>query len=99
MAYFGLSDVDIGLQDVLGARVAFEKAQSLAGKVSERERARIIIRARQLDYLEDSGNLQKYVADRQAISDALVASANEPWLWLLRGVADGVTPFAHGQAG
>src|SRR6266852_2626236 len=99
MAYLGLSDVDIGLQDVLGARVAFEKAQSLAGKVSERERARITIRARQLDYLEDSGNLQKYFAYRQAISDALVASSNDPWLWILRGFADEGTPFAHGQGG
>jgi len=99
MAYLGLSDVDIGLQDVLGARVAFEKAQSLAGKVSERERARITIRAQQLDYLEDSGNLQKYFAYRQAISNALVASSNDPWLWILRGFADEGTPFAHGQGG
>ena len=99
MAHLGLSDAYVGLQDVPAARAAFEKAQSLAGKVSEREATRIVIRARQLDYLEDSGNFQKYFAYRQAISDALAANSNDPWLWILRGFADEGTPFAHGQGG
>lgn len=99
MASLGLSDAYIGLQDFQGARAAFEKAQSLAGKASERERARLAIRAGQLDYLEDSGNLQKYFAYRQAVTDALTANPNDPWLWILRGFADEGTPLAHGQGG
>jgi tetratricopeptide (TPR) repeat protein len=99
MAYLGLSDAYIGLQDAAGARGAFEKAQSVSGKLSESERARIAIRARQLDYLQDGGNLQKYFAYRQAITDALAVRPNDPWLWILRGFAEEGSPFAHGQGG
>lgn len=99
MAYLGLGDAYIGLQDLAGARAAFEKGQSLEAKLSEAERARITIRARQLDYLRDSGNLQKYFAYRQAITDALETSPNDPWLWILRGFADEGSPLAHGQGG
>ena len=99
MASLGLSDAYIGLQDFQGARAAFENAQSLAGKASDRERARLRIRAQQLDYLQDSGNLQKYFAYRQAVTDALTASPDDPWLWILRGFADEGTPLAHGQGG
>ncbi len=99
MAYLGLSDAYIGLQDFAAARAAFENAQSHSAKLNERERARITIRARQLDYLQDSGNLQKYFAYRQAITDALAASPYDPWLWILRGFADEGVPLAHGQGG
>jgi tetratricopeptide (TPR) repeat protein len=99
MAVLGLSDAYIGLQDFAAARVAFEKAQSLAAKGTERERARITIRARQLDYLQSSSDLQKYFAYRQAITDALAATPDDPWLWILRGFADEGTPLAHGQGG
>ena len=99
MAYLGLSDAYIGLQDVGAARAALEKAQALSGNRVESERLRILIRARQFDYLDDSGNLQKYFAYRQAITDALAAKPNDAWLWTLRGFADEGTPFAHGQGG
>jgi tetratricopeptide (TPR) repeat protein len=99
MPYLGLSDAYIGLQDFAGARAAFERAQSLAGNASQKERARITIRARQLDYLQESGNLQKYFAYRLAITDALAASPSDPWLWILRGFADEGSPLAHGQGG
>jgi tetratricopeptide (TPR) repeat protein len=99
MAFLGLSDAHVGLQDVQAARAAFDKAQSLAGNASERERARILIRTKQLDYLQDSGNLKKYFAYRLAVTDALMASPNDPWLWISRGFADEGTPLAHGQGG
>ncbi len=99
MAYLGLSDAYIGLQDFPAARAAFENAQAHSAKLNERERARITIRARQLDYLQDSGDLQKYFAYRQAITDALAASPYDPWLWILRGFADEGVPLAHGQGG
>jgi len=99
MAFLGLSDAYIGLQDFQTARAAFDKAQSLTGNANERERARVAIRAKQLDYLQDSGNLQKYFAYRAAVTDALAASPNDPWLWILRGFAEEGTPLAHGQGG
>ena len=99
MAYLGLSDAYVALQDVPSAVAAFEKAKGLAAKGSERERTRVAIRARQLEYLEDSGNLQKYFAYRQAVSDALAITPDDPWLWILRGFADEGTPTAHGQSG
>lgn len=99
MAYLGLSDAYVGLQDVPTALAASEKAQSLAANGSERERARMTIRARQLEYLQDGGNLQKYFAYRKALTDALATTPNDPWLWILRGFADEGTPTAHGQGG
>ncbi|MFY9527834.1 MAG: hypothetical protein WBC04_09835 [Candidatus Acidiferrales bacterium] len=99
MAYIGLSDVYVGLQDVPSARAALEKAQSLPAKVSEREIQRIQIRARQVEFLEDSGDMQKYFAYRKAINDALAASPSDPWLWILRGFVDEGTAVAHGQSG
>ncbi len=80
MAYLGLSDAYVGLQDVPTALAASEKAQSLAANASERERARMTIRARQLEYLQDGGNLQKYFAYRKALTDALATTPNDPWL-------------------
>ncbi|HXJ07296.1 MAG TPA: tetratricopeptide repeat protein [Candidatus Acidoferrum sp.] len=99
MAYVGLSDVYVGLLDVPRAVAAEEKAKSLAAKVSDRERTRITLRALQMDYLQDSGDIKKYFAYRQALSDALAANPNDPWLWILRGFADEGTPTAHGQGG
>jgi tetratricopeptide (TPR) repeat protein len=99
MAYLGLSDAYVGLQEFPEAVKAFERAQSLAEKLSDRERVRMTIRARQFDYLADGGNLQKYFAYRQAVADALAADSKDPWLWILRGFADEGSPLAHGQGG
>src|SRR5438874_5465112 len=49
MAELGLSDAYVGLQEFPEALEAFEKAKSLADKMSDRERARITIREQQLD--------------------------------------------------
>ena len=99
MAHLGLSDAYIGLVQLLEARTEFEAAQSLADSASPAERRRITIRARQLDYLADGGNLQKYFAYRQAITDAIRAAPADPWLWILRGFADEGSPYARGQGG
>jgi tetratricopeptide (TPR) repeat protein len=99
MAHLGLSDAYVGLQDIPSARAEFEKARSLSENVSERERAKITIRAKQIEYLEDSADLQKYFAYRQAITDALKVTLDDPWLWILRGFADEGSPLAHGQGG
>jgi tetratricopeptide (TPR) repeat protein len=99
MAYLGLTDTYIGLHDVSTARAAFQRAQELGRRASERERRWITIRERELDYLEANGDPDKYVAYRQAINDALKLNPNDPWLWIQRGLADEGNPFAHGQAG
>jgi tetratricopeptide (TPR) repeat protein len=99
MAYVGLSDVYIGLQDPSQARPALEKAQALAGKVSDRDRQRIEIRARQLEYMESGGDMQKYFAYRKQIADALTTYPDDPWLWIMRGFAEEGTPTGHGQGG
>jgi tetratricopeptide (TPR) repeat protein len=99
MAYVGLSDAYVGLLDIPSAVAAAEKAKPFAVQVSDRERTRILLRGLQMDYLQDSGDLKKYFAYRQALNDALSASPNDPWLWILRGFADEGTPTAHGQGG
>jgi len=99
MAYVGLSDAYVGLLDIPSAVAAAEEAKALAAKVSDRERERIALRGLQMEYLQDSGDIKKYFAYRQALNDALAAIPNDPWLWILRGFADEGTPTAHGQGG
>jgi len=98
-AYVGLCDVYVQLQDVPAARAALEKAQSLSSAVTDVERQRMEIRARLVDFLEDKQNLDKFVAYRKAIYDALMASPSDPGLWILRGFADEGPGAGHGQTG
>ena len=99
MAYLGLTDTYIGLQDAATARAAFERAKELASKVSERERAWITIRERELDYIENSASQDSYALYRQALKEAIKVNPSDPWLWIQRGLADEASPFSHGQAG
>jgi tetratricopeptide (TPR) repeat protein len=89
MAYIGLSEVYTHLQDTSAARMACNKAQSLSGRVSERERTRIQIRADHLDFIENPDSDQKYFVWRTAISDALAANLTDWGLWILLGTAIG----------
>ena len=98
-AYVGLCDVYVQLQDVPAARAAIDRAQSLAAPVTDVERQRIEIRRRQIDFLEDKQNLDKFVAYRKAIYDALMANPLDPGLWILRGFADEGPGAGHGQTG
>jgi tetratricopeptide (TPR) repeat protein len=99
MAYIGLTDAYLSLQAVPAAHAAFEKAQALSPNVTDRERARITIWARRLDYLDSGANLQQYFAYRQAITQAQAVYPDDPWLWIERGFADEGNPYAHGQNG
>jgi len=99
MAYVGLSDAYLGLLDVPSAVEMVEKAKSLSARGSDRERTRIALRALQMNYLQDSGDIKKYFAYREALNDAVTGNPNDAWLWILRGFADEGTPTAHGQGG
>lgn len=99
MAYIGLSDAYVGLQDIGSASASFAKAQALASNVTDAERHRIEIRAAQLAYLGNSQNTQAYFAYRKALNDALIAHPDDPWLWILLGFASEGVPTAHGQNG
>jgi len=97
MAYLGLTDAFIGLQDVATASATLERAKALEKGLSDRERAWLSIREGELQFAEDKPN--GYVAYRKSINDALKANPNDPWLWIQRGLADEASPFTHGQAG
>jgi protein-disulfide isomerase len=99
MAYVGLCDVYVALQDLPAARAALEKAQSLSAEVSATERQRIEISAHEVEFLEDKQNVQKFVAYRKAIYDALMANPSDPGLWIQRGFADEGPIAGHGQTG
>ncbi len=98
-AYVGLCDVYVQLQDVIAARVAIERARSLSSSITETERQRMEIRARLVEFLQDKENLDKFVAYRKAIYDALMANPRDPGLWILRGFADEGPGAGHGQTG
>jgi tetratricopeptide (TPR) repeat protein len=99
MAYVGLADAYLSLQAPPAAHAALEKAEGLSANVTGRERARITIWARRLEYLDSGANIQKYFAYRQAITQAQAAYPDDPWLWIERGFADEGNPYAHGQNG
>ena len=99
VAYLGLSHVYVALQDTLAARSVLDKAQSLSAGISAAERQKIEIHSRLVASLEDKGNLDKFVAYRKAIYDALIAHPSDPGLWILRGFADEGPGAGHGQTG
>jgi tetratricopeptide (TPR) repeat protein len=99
MAYLGLADAYLGLQDPATARAAVNTAKTLDKKMSERERSWLAIRDAEVATAEDGGNPDLYVAYRKSVSDALRKYPNDAWLWVQRGLADEQSPFTHGQGG
>jgi len=99
MAYLGLADAYVGLQDPGTARAAVNSAKTLEKQMSERERTWLAIRDAEVAYAEDASNTDLYFAYRKAVSDALKENPNDPWFWVQRGLADESSPFTHGQAG
>ena len=98
-AYGGLCDVYVAMHDIKAARAALEKGRSLSAVVSDAERQRLEIRSKLLDFLEDKQNIEKFVAYRKAIYDALMANPVDPGLWILRGFADEGPMAGRGQTG
>jgi tetratricopeptide (TPR) repeat protein len=99
MAYLGLADAYVGLQDPATARAAVNTAKTFETKMNERERAWLAIREAEVAYAEDGSNPDGYVNYRKTVSDALKKDPNDAWLWIQRGLADEASPFTHGQAG
>jgi tetratricopeptide (TPR) repeat protein len=99
MGYVGLCDTYVGLKDVPAARAALDKAKALGTKVTDRERHRIEICDRRLEFVMDSQNPQRFFAYRTAIQAALADNPTDPWFWILRGFADEGIPFGRGQGG
>jgi tetratricopeptide (TPR) repeat protein len=98
MAYLGLTDAFIGMQEVGTARATLERAKALQQGMSDRERTWLAIRESELEFLEKGENTDGYTAYRKRINQALKENPNDPWLWIQRGLADEVNPFTHGQA-
>ncbi len=99
MAFVGLADAYIGLQDVSTARAALEQGKRTAKGLTPREQHWFEIRDRELESVEDNGDPDKYVAYRKAVNEALKAFPDDPWFWVQRGLADEPSPFTHGQVG
>lgn len=97
MAYLGLADAEIGLQDVGAARSACEQAEALKQYMTAGEQGWLTIRDREVRFLE-SPDEQSFAAYVQAIEDAIKASPRDPWLLVQRGLATESSPFTHGQA-
>jgi protein-disulfide isomerase len=99
MAYVGLSDVYVALQDLSAAEAAIQRAKLLLPGITQGERQRLDIGFRQVEFLQDKQNMEKFVAYRKAIYDALMANPADPELWILRGFADEGPIAGHGQTG
>jgi tetratricopeptide (TPR) repeat protein len=99
MAWIGLSDAYFGLQDTDEANAAHAKAADLADQLSDHEKRRIQIRARQLDFVARPQDATKYAAYRKAVEDAIAVDPADAMLWILRGMVEEGTPYGHGQGG
>jgi tetratricopeptide (TPR) repeat protein len=99
LARVGLSRAFSGLNASGAARAALDQAWALEANLSERERARISIRAKQLEAIQDPGNASKHSAYKKAIDDALASDQNNAELWLLRGNAEEASAAGRGQHG
>ena len=98
MAHLGVARAYLQLQDRGASQRALEKARSLEGGTSARERRRIAIVAAQLAAIEDADNQEKYLAYKKALDEALAADLDDPELWLWRGNAE-ESPRGRGQRG
>jgi tetratricopeptide (TPR) repeat protein len=99
LAYICLSRAYSGLEDQGAAQSALENAQARAGNLSERERLRVSLRAKQLEAINDILNSSKHQAYKAAIDAALTKFPDDPELWLLRGNAEEPTAASRGQRG
>ena len=98
MAWLGLADSDMGMQDLEGARNACTQAEKLQREMSPIERQWLLIREREIDVAGDEGNDTKLAAYRQVIRDAIRSWPQDPWLRIQAGLATEPSPFSHGQA-
>lgn len=96
MAYVGLSYA-YSPMDFPAATAALAHAKSLSNGISDRERRRIQIRALQLNAMLDPSKIERELAVRDALDDALAAYPDDVIFLLLRGVAQEPSPFADGQ--
>ncbi len=99
LAYVCLSHVYSGLEDQAAAQSALENAQALAANLSERERLRVSLRAKQLEAINDILNGTKHQVYKAAIDGALTKYPDDTELWLLRGNAEEPTAAGRGQRG
>jgi tetratricopeptide (TPR) repeat protein len=96
MAYVGLSYA-YSPMDFPAAEAALARAKSLSAGISDRERRRIQVRALQLNAMLDPSKIERELAVRDALDDALAAYPDDVTFLLLRGVAQEPSPFADGQ--
>ncbi len=99
MAHIGLSRVYTGLEDPAAAAAELKTAQSLASNTNAWERARIGVRAKQIDALAELRNNAKHLEYKRALDEALATYMDDTELWLLRGNAEEPTAAGRGQRG
>src|SRR5208282_6687963 len=96
MAYLGLTDTFLGLQEVGTARGTLERAKALEKGMSEHEQMWLAIRESEVAMVENAGNGDGYGDYRRTVNAALKENPSDPWLWIQRGLADEPSPFTHG---
>jgi tetratricopeptide (TPR) repeat protein len=97
MAHIGLTCAYIELNAPAAARSALDEARSLAGGVSDHDRAHIAARALQMDAEAARHASQRLTDYRAALDAALAKFPDDEELWLLRGHAESSDPAERGQ--
>jgi tetratricopeptide (TPR) repeat protein len=99
LAYLGLSYAYSGLNAGPAAVGAAQKARSLARDLPQRERARVLIREKQLAAVAQPASAELLGEYRAAIDDAVSRYPDDVQLLLLRGNAEEASPTGRGQRG
>ena len=96
MAYLGLSYA-YSPMDFASRPGSIEAGTVFGWQPSDREKRRIQIRELQLQAMIDPSKIERTLAMRDALDDALAAYPGDVIFLLLRGVAQESSPFADGQ--
>lgn len=101
MAWVGLARAEQALSRDKEAGAAIEKARALAGRVSEREKRHIALRAQQIEAEASTGEKERerHQAYKDALDKAIAADPSDAELWVLRGNAEEPGAWGRGQAG
>ena len=99
MAYLGLSYALGELGASQGARQASQRASALAGTVTERERARIAVRSKQLAASAQPDDSTLRADYEEELNQAVAGHPADVELLLLRGHAEDRAHDSHGMGG
>lgn len=99
MAHLGLSRAYMNFGERKMAREALAKAQELSEGVTEREKMRIAIVAKQIEGWAKMGDKDAHATYKKFLDEAIQKFPSDPEIWASRGNAEEASIMGRGQRG